>query len=180
MAAIQMHATRLFGENGYNATTVEQIAEAAEVSPSTFFRYFPTKEDVVIKDNYDPLLVAAFEEQPAELSPLQAIRAAMKSAFASFTAEDIATLRERNRLIMTVPELRAASMNNMIQTMHLIAELVAKRTKRRIDDIAVQTFAGAFIGVSISIMFYDAEHPEGDIVQLLDEAWVNLEAGLPL
>lgn len=42
-AAIQQHALRLFRQQGYQATTVEQIAEAAEVSPSTFFRYFPPR-----------------------------------------------------------------------------------------------------------------------------------------
>ena len=48
--AIQEHALRLFREQGYQQTTVEQIADAADVSPSTFFRYFPTKEDVVLFD----------------------------------------------------------------------------------------------------------------------------------
>src|SRR6266516_841718 len=52
-AAIRDHAMRLIREQGYDATTVEQIAEAAEVSPSTFFRYFPTKEDVVLQDDMD-------------------------------------------------------------------------------------------------------------------------------
>ena len=47
--AIQEHAMRLFAQQGYDATTVEQIAAAAEISPSTFFRYFKTKEDVVIQ-----------------------------------------------------------------------------------------------------------------------------------
>src|SRR5260370_30989476 len=53
-AAIQRHALRLFRGQGYDETTVSEIAEAAEVSESTFFRYFPTKEDVVLWDDFDP------------------------------------------------------------------------------------------------------------------------------
>jgi len=56
-AAIRREAMRLFREQGYEETTVEQIAEAAEVSPSTFFRYFPTKEDVVLQDDFDVVVV---------------------------------------------------------------------------------------------------------------------------
>src|SRR5215469_7353234 len=77
-AALQQHALRLFQQQGYDATTVEQIAEAAEISPSTFFRYFPTKEDVVLYDDVDPILFAAFEAQPAELNPIQAMRRALR------------------------------------------------------------------------------------------------------
>src|SRR5215470_7669638 len=82
-AAIQRHALQLFREQGYEATTVEQIAEAAEVSPSTFFRYFRTKEDVALYDDLDPLFIAAFEAQPAELSPVQAMRRAWRQVFTS-------------------------------------------------------------------------------------------------
>ena len=63
------HALRLFREQGYQATTVEQIAAAAEVSPSTFFRYFPTKEDVVLQDDMDIRMIEALEQQPPELGP---------------------------------------------------------------------------------------------------------------
>src|SRR5215467_13921994 len=82
-AAIQRHALRLFREQGYEETTVEQIAEAAEVSPSTFFRYFPTKEDVVLYDAFDPILFASLEQQPAALTPLQAMRNAIHTVYAA-------------------------------------------------------------------------------------------------
>ncbi|GGH31670.1 acyl-CoA-like ligand-binding transcription factor [Paenibacillus segetis] len=180
MAAIQMHAMRLFREQGYKATTVEQIADAAEISPSTFFRYFSTKEDVVISDNYDPLLVRAFENQPAHLSPLQAIRGAMISEVADTPKEELAMARERNQLIMMVPELRAAMLNNLTQMMQLIAEMVAGRIGREPDDIGVRTFAGSIIGVNISVMIYCADHPEADFATVLDEALAKLENGLPL
>src|SRR6478752_5242520 len=80
-ASIQEHALRLFGEQGYAATSVEQIAAAAEVSPSTFFRYFPTKEDVVLYDALDPVLLASFRAQPPDLTPVQAMRASFRATF---------------------------------------------------------------------------------------------------
>src|SRR5258708_33222461 len=75
-AAIREHALRLFREPGYGATTVEQIAEAAEGSPATFYRYFPTKEDVVLQDDFDVLTMDAFEAPPRTLGPIAAVRAA--------------------------------------------------------------------------------------------------------
>ncbi|MNI11453.1 HTH-type transcriptional regulator RutR [compost metagenome] len=180
MAAVQMHALRLFRELGYHATTVEQIAEAAEISPSTFFRYFPTKEAVVISDNYDPLLVAAFEAQPSHLSPIQAVRNAMIAGMEDLSADELTTIRERNELIMTVPELRAGTLNNLTQTMRMITEMVAKRTGQKPDDLAVRTLAGAIIGVNISVMLYHADHPDADFATLLKEALIHLEEGLTL
>jgi len=69
-ATIREHALRLFRDQGYGATTVEQIAEAAEVSPATFYRYFPTKEDVVLQDDLDVLALGELEALPPGLSPL--------------------------------------------------------------------------------------------------------------
>src|SRR6202162_1207998 len=73
-ASLREHALRLFREQGYQATTVEQIAAAAEVSPSTFFRYFPTKEDLVLQDDMDTRMVEALARQPRGLSPIAAVR----------------------------------------------------------------------------------------------------------
>ena len=63
--AIQREAMRLIGKQGYEQTTVEQIAAAVEISPSTFFNYFPSKEDVVLYDAYDPVIIELMSEQPA-------------------------------------------------------------------------------------------------------------------
>ena len=105
-ASLREHALRLFREQGYQATTVEQIAAAAEVSPSTFFRYFPTKEDVVIQDDMDARLFAAFDRQP-RLGTVAALRASLREVAASFTPEEMEQLREAFTLQVTVPEIRA-------------------------------------------------------------------------
>jgi AcrR family transcriptional regulator len=73
---IQRVAFKLFDDKGYANTTVEEIAEAAEVSPSTFFRYFPSKELVLMADDLDQVTVEALARQPADLPTLQAFRRA--------------------------------------------------------------------------------------------------------
>src|ERR1700760_2516303 len=104
-ATIRAEALRLFREQGYHVTTVEKIAAAAEVSPSTFFRYFPTKEDVVLQDDMDIRMVEAFARQPPELTPIAAVRGAMLETWQSFTPVEWEQLREGGRLSMEVPEI---------------------------------------------------------------------------
>nr|WP_234414264.1 TetR family transcriptional regulator [Paenibacillus sp. CAA11] len=180
MAEVQKHALRLFREQGYKATTVEQIAEAAEISYSTFFRYFTSKEDVLMVDNYDPVLIAAFEEQPPSLHPVQALKNAMVAGLAEMSDEELVTMRERNELIMSVPELRASSMNNMTQMIQLLSEMISKRTGRDASDITVRSLAGAVMGINISVMEYYAQHPEADFAALLNESLSQLDQGFDL
>jgi AcrR family transcriptional regulator len=178
--AIQEHALRLFRGQGYDATTVEQIAEAAEISPSTFFRYFPTKEDVVVWDDYDPMLIEAIRAQPAGLSPIQAIRGGLRDAFSRISPADMARIRERTALTLAVPELRASSMANLSHNLRMIGELVAERVGREPDDFAVRTFTGAVFGVWLSVLFVWAEDPDADLGTSMDQGMAQLEAGLPL
>lgn len=179
-AAIQAHALRLFHEKGYGATTMTQIANAAEVSESTLFRYFPTKPDLVLQDAFDPLIVEAFVAQPSDLSPLQALRAAFDAVFAELSEGERADLRDRVALSLAVPELRAAMLDQFARAMRLIAEVVAARVDRRPDDFAVRTMAGAVIGAGIAVMFALADDPTADLSALLDEAIAHLESGLVL
>jgi AcrR family transcriptional regulator len=179
-AAIREHALRLFREQGYHETTVEQIAEAAEVSPSTFFRYFPTKEDVVLQDDFDVLGTEAFEAQPAELSPVAAFRAAAVEMFRALTPEELTRFRETTALTLTVPEVRARALDEFARTIDEIAAAVARRTGRAPDDFAVRNLAGALIGVIMAATMPWAEQPAEDLDERIDAALAHLEAGLPL
>jgi AcrR family transcriptional regulator len=178
-AAIRQHALRLFREQGYAETTVEQIAEAAEVSPSTFFRYFPTKEDVVLQDDFDPIAIAKFEALPADMHPVAALRAAMRETFAETPAWQLEQFRELNRLTMSVPELRARALDEYLRSVRLAAELLAKRLGRDPSDIAIRTVAGAVVGVGLSALVAGMEDPETDVVAFMDAGLARLEA-LPL
>jgi AcrR family transcriptional regulator len=175
--AIQEHAMRLIREQGYDATTVEQIAEAAEISPSTFFRYFPTKDAVVLTDDYDPLIIEAFRAQPAELGPVQALRRAYREAMLDLPPEEVAATRERTQLIMSEPVLRAAFLDNLLETMAMLADLVAERVGRPRDDVFVRALAGAIIGVAISVFAVWVGDIAVDPFALLDEGLAHLEAG---
>ncbi|MEW9529094.1 TetR family transcriptional regulator [Microbispora sp. NPDC049125] len=178
---IQDEALKLFAEQGYEATTVEQIAEAAEVSPSTFFRYFPTKEDVVIQDDYDPMLVAAIKAQPSDLPPLTAIRAAFRSAFGSIPPSEIDMTLTRMKLSTSVPALRARTVDNLFATIDMLAGAVAERVGGDPRDPAVRTLVGAVIGVMLPVLFaWVDENGATSLPDLLDEALGYLEAGLPV
>jgi AcrR family transcriptional regulator len=178
-AAIQAHALRLFAERGYHATTVEQIADAAEVSPSTFFRYFPTKEDVVLYDEFDPRMAEALLAQPAELSPVAALRRSLRQVFEESPSEETEREYQRHELARSVPELRARMLDGFVSGLLLLSGALAERTGRPADDIAVRTLAGAIVGIGLSAMLTADERP-GDFLEQFDAHLAEFEAGLDL
>ena len=106
--AIQREALRLIAEQGYPATTCEQIAAAADISTATLFRYFPTKEDLVLQDVYDPMIAEAVRGRPAREGALTAVRRGLSEAMAAVYDTDLEQIRQRTQLILSVPALRAA------------------------------------------------------------------------
>jgi AcrR family transcriptional regulator len=187
-AAIRQHALRLFREQGYYATTIEQIADAAEISPATFFRYFPTKEDVVLQDDFDVISLGALEAQPPELSPVAAFRAASAATLAALSPDDLARFRETVELTAAIPEIRARAIDEFVRTINQIAEAIALRTGRGADDFEVRTVAGALIGVIMSVTVPAAtdtwtSEAMSDVAGMfarIDRALEYLERGLPL
>jgi AcrR family transcriptional regulator len=173
--AIRREAFRLFDANGYVATTVEQIADAAEVSPSTFFRYFPSKESLRLADDLDPLILAAFKARPAELSPSQAIRRAYETTMAGLTPEQLEFENTRQRLIFSIPELKAALYDEYYRTVTVIAEAIGHRISRPADDFEVRVFVGAMVGAMMAA--YDSVPKTADTIY---RAVDFLDAGMPL
>ncbi|MEV0399799.1 TetR family transcriptional regulator [Actinoallomurus sp. NPDC050550] len=179
--SIQEHALRLFQEQGYDATTVEQIAEAAEVSPSTFFRYFPTKEDTVLTDEYDALIVDAVRAQPPELPPVEALRNVMHEMVGEMVATDRQRMFDRSRLMLSVPALRSRQWDQTKVTQHAIIEALADRLGRSASDFELQAFGAAVIAVLETAMLSWVETDgRTDIVELLDRGVDFLIAGCPL
>jgi len=171
---------RLFLEKGYEETTIEDIAEAVEISPSTFFNYFPSKEAVVFQDDLDPLILEAFDAQPTTVNPIRRLRNAMRAVFENLTPDQERLVRERTRLFLSTPELRGAMLGQFADLVDQVAGLLASRAGKKASDFAVRNMAGAVLGVLLASMLMITEDPKADMVKLSDSALAHLEAGLPL
>jgi AcrR family transcriptional regulator len=174
--AIQEHALRLFGEQGYAATTVDQIAAAAEISPSTFFRYFATKEDVVVQDQYDDLFVAAFREAGGTADPIVTLRRMVADALKAMPADEWAQSGQRAALVLAEPALRSRSVDNFVAVAGRCRAALAESTGRPADDPGIAALVGAFTGVLLAVAVSAAESGglEG-LFPRLDAALARLE-----
>lgn len=112
-AAIQEAALRLFERQGYEATTVAQIAREAGVSHMTFFRCFPSKEDVVLRDEYDPMLEELVREQPDTLPAVERIHRATLVGLGRVYEDNREALLARARLLLSIPALRSRIGENL-------------------------------------------------------------------
>jgi len=119
---IRASALRLFREQGYDATTVEQIAAAAGVSHVTFFRYFPAKEDVALSDSYDPLIASFIAQTPATWPVIQRIRTVLVQGLRQVYDTDRDTLLAQNKLIVSTPALRERLWAQQIASQQLILQ----------------------------------------------------------
>ena len=173
--AIRREAFRLFDENGYANTTVEQIADAAEVSPSTFFRYFPSKESVLLADDMDPIMLEALERQPRELSPMAAIRRAAEETFATMSEDQWEVERTRQRLIFSIPEIKSAMYDEYSRTIRIFTEALSRRLGRDRDDFELRAFAGALTGALMGVVT-DQALSIADMFRAMD----FFEKGMPL
>jgi AcrR family transcriptional regulator len=142
--AIQRAALRLFMRQGYDETTVEEIAAAAEISPSTFFNYFPTKEDVVMYDIYDPVAIEMLLKAPKTDSLSTMMRHVLEKLTELFE-RDKEMILARGKLVLEVPELRSRMTDEVDRSHALFAGALAARTGRDVNDFELRVTTRIFV-----------------------------------
>ncbi len=128
---IQSHAMRLFAEHGYDATTVNHVAQASGVSTMTVYRHFPTKEDLVLHDRYDPLIAARVAARPADEPVVRRIGRTLVDTTRAVVGPDAPgagsspeqeLLLARLRLMIDTPALRARHLDSQFATQKAIVD----------------------------------------------------------
>jgi AcrR family transcriptional regulator len=172
---IRACALRLFLEQGYDATTVEQVAAAAGVSHMTFFRYFPAKEDVVLSDSYDPLIARRLEQTPAAWPLLQRIRAALRQGLAQVYETDRDTLLAQNKLIAATPALRDRLWADQIATQRFFLEVLGGGEPDYRPSLQARvTVAACLAAASTAILAWVENDGTPELPELIDQAFETL------
>ncbi|MEW5811313.1 MAG: TetR family transcriptional regulator [Actinomycetota bacterium] len=148
--AIRRAAIHLFEEHGFADTTVEQIATAADVSPRTFYRYFPTKEAVLICDQAEPIMVA-FRDAPAELSPVAAYRHALAAYFAGLSEDERHDTIVAQHMLYSLPEARGILYSEYTLLIELMTNALQHRLGNSVGFPERRVIAGAIIGVLMAV-----------------------------
>jgi AcrR family transcriptional regulator len=141
--SIQAEALRLFVEKGFEATTVDEIAAAAEVAPRTFFRYFPTKDEVVFWPAYLSLLPELVDARPDGEPAAEAVCHGIVDGLSTFYDQDRDRVLERLKLAFRTsalqPRLRQQQANSALG----VTRILAARLGARPDDLEIRAIAAA-------------------------------------
>lgn len=176
---IQQAALDLFEEHGFAETSIEQISDLADVSTTTFFRYFRTKDETVAHNGFTPVFLESLRAQPDDLGPLDAIRAALQAAGDAITPETWTQERRRQLYVLSEPDLRGPSVGAVKTLFDELATLVAAHAGREPGDAEVTAFTGAVLGIFGAAVLND-DLTVDKYLTTLDHALTFLADGMPL
>jgi TetR/AcrR family transcriptional regulator, regulator of mycofactocin system len=175
---MELIALRLFTEQGYEATTVEQIAGAAGVSRRTFFRYFDAKSDV-LWNSFDAEVERIRERlaaTPDDLPVMEAVRRAVLAANV-YRAQDVPELRTRMTLLISVPELVASAAIHYDAWERAVVDFVARRSGQPADSLYPLAVGRAVLAACRAGYDRWAVRADADLTVYLDAALRALAAG---
>jgi len=174
---ISRTALELFLERGFDETFVDDIAQAAGISRRTFFRYFPSKNDLPWGE-FDEL-IAAMRRRLAAANPETSIEAALRQviiAVNDYPENERVYHRHRMGLLLTVPSLAAHSTLRYAAWRQVVAEFVADRRGESASALAPQAIAWACLGLCISAYEQWLEDDASDLADLLRSAFAVAES----
>jgi mycofactocin system transcriptional regulator len=176
-AELEQVAFGLFEANGFEQTTVDDIASAAGIGRRTFFRYFPSKNDVPwgMFELELERMRARLKASPRDTQLMDAIRVALVD-FNQVEPAAVPWHRRRMELILRVPALLAHSTLRFAAWRAVVAEFVAERTGQRPDALAPQAISHAVLGVAIAAYQRWLDDEDADLGVLLDAAVRELGA----
>jgi AcrR family transcriptional regulator len=177
---IQDAAIELVESRGFQDATVEEIASEAQVSPSTVYRYFGTKQGIFMWEEYDESFMQALSGEVTSAPPVEAMRHVVQAMASRFSEEEERMLRHM-RVISSEPELQQA-MRTYIDTMReQLAGLLAAGSGRAVSDLRVQVVSSALMGALVAVLeHWSAAEGRVDVGVVLSDALDILEDGLTL
>ncbi|MFB9568414.1 TetR family transcriptional regulator [Saccharopolyspora hordei] len=176
----------LFLAHGYEATTIDEIAAAVEVSPRTFFRYFASKEDIALAKGaeFDELMLDALAARPAAEPPLDALRhAVLEMLRAAATDSGVQRFLSTQHLITKTPALLAGNLRRAAGTEERLTAEIAKR--QRLDpaeDMRPRVLVGAVcsaLRIGLEATCADPSRELDRMVELVAQAIGLATAGIP-
>jgi len=176
--ALELIALRLFTDQGFEQTTVDQIATAAGVSRRTFFRYFDSKPDVLWSefDAEVQTIRGLLAQTPDELSIMEAVRSAVLAAN-HYRAEDVPELRMRMSLLTSVPELIASAAIHYDAWERAVVDFVALRSGQPADSLYPLAVGRAVLAACRAGYDRWVSRADADLTVYLDAALRALAAG---
>jgi AcrR family transcriptional regulator len=178
---IQEAALDLFDVRGFENVTIEEIAEAAEVSPSSVYRYLGTKEGIVLYDEFDFRLIDAVEVELASNPPVEAVRRALASVMAAFFGRSEELARRKLRYALENPHLHAAMTQQVDEFSQLVADALARAAGRDAGELDIQVVASTLVwALTTAARIWHAEGYTRPLPPLLEEALAVVEHGLRL
>lgn len=180
MRRVQNAALDLFDEHGYTRVTIEQIADSADVSTSSVYRHFGTKEGVLLWNPHHEQALQQLDPEDDREPLLAAFRRLTAAVFAD--GDEAANWqRRRVRYLLGESAVSAALVDRMGVVGQQVAELLASRTGRDAGELEIQVTVGAVVGGLLGAL--RAWHAGGyaePLLEVIDGALATLHEGLPL
>jgi AcrR family transcriptional regulator len=168
-------ALQLFEEKGYDATTIDEIAEAAEVSPRTFFRYFANKEEVAMGEVVDQSIIELVGARPAGEPLIESLRHVVADSLALVNESDREALLPRLKIVYRTPSLRGRRWEYQLRFGRLAGAALAGRLGLPPDDLGSRvTATAALIAVEVAMDRWQERDGRDDLGELLQAAVSSL------